>query len=236
MNGELSDGERRELLERLDRVPGAWRTCALAFLESQCWREELKGVGPQLTSETTKTAVVRRAPRRIRGTLVAVAATFLVALSLGPLWRGFLSLRPMPSATEVAGTGRNEDFLPEKPGRRAGSSGEASPVLAATSQTVRAPDDADRGQQWIRIPVTQHSSSEPLSSEPLWTVPAANADAVPSELRDVLERAGCQVRCFRQLLPGSMEDGRRVVVPVQPSRSAIRRTAGFPINRKSGRE
>ena len=98
--------------------------------------------------------------------------------------------------------------------RGAGSSGEASPVLAATSQTVRAPDDADRGQQWIRIPVTQHSSSEPLSSEPLWTVPAANADAVPSELRDVLERAGCQVRCFRQLLPGSMEDGRRVVVPV----------------------
>ena len=38
---ELSEEERRELLGRLDDEPGGWRRVALAFLESQCWKQSL---------------------------------------------------------------------------------------------------------------------------------------------------------------------------------------------------
>lgn len=41
VDGELDDPKRRDLLLKLDRVPGGWRCCAVAFLESQCLKETL---------------------------------------------------------------------------------------------------------------------------------------------------------------------------------------------------
>lgn len=41
VDGELDDPTRRDLLLKLDRIPGAWRCCAVAFLESQCLKESL---------------------------------------------------------------------------------------------------------------------------------------------------------------------------------------------------
>ncbi len=41
VDGELGVDERRELLAVFDNEPGAWRRCALAFLESQAWRWQL---------------------------------------------------------------------------------------------------------------------------------------------------------------------------------------------------
>src|SRR5258708_18156362 len=39
VDGELPNGERRELLLRLETEPEGWRHCALAFLEAQSWRQ-----------------------------------------------------------------------------------------------------------------------------------------------------------------------------------------------------
>ena len=41
VDGELADGERREVLQTLERQPDGWRQCALAFLEAQSWGEAL---------------------------------------------------------------------------------------------------------------------------------------------------------------------------------------------------
>jgi hypothetical protein len=41
VDGELNDDDRRETLLRLEREPEGWRLCALAFLEAQCWKQEL---------------------------------------------------------------------------------------------------------------------------------------------------------------------------------------------------
>jgi hypothetical protein len=41
VDGELADGERRVLLESLERQPDGWRQCALAFLEAQTWDQTL---------------------------------------------------------------------------------------------------------------------------------------------------------------------------------------------------
>ena len=42
VDGELNDAEYRELLRSLEQRPGGWRACALAFLEAQAWRRELR--------------------------------------------------------------------------------------------------------------------------------------------------------------------------------------------------
>src|SRR5262249_14635902 len=89
VDGELSASERRELLSALDDEPGAWRRCALAFLESQALRSQLGS----LAVESTEPALVTRAERpqpvsagnRVRtwGALAAVAAGLLLAFGLG---------------------------------------------------------------------------------------------------------------------------------------------------------
>lgn len=47
VDGELSDPERRRFLEQLDAEPGGWKRCALAFLEAQCWQQEVKALCSQ---------------------------------------------------------------------------------------------------------------------------------------------------------------------------------------------
>ncbi len=42
VDGELSPGELREAIERLESEPDGWKRCALAFLEAQCWRESFR--------------------------------------------------------------------------------------------------------------------------------------------------------------------------------------------------
>ena len=41
VDGELADGDRRTVLESLERQPDGWRQCALAFLEAQTWGQTL---------------------------------------------------------------------------------------------------------------------------------------------------------------------------------------------------
>ena len=56
VDGELPEPERRELLLSLDQVPGGWRSCALAFLEAQCWKQTCGTIA----REQTPSAALRR--------------------------------------------------------------------------------------------------------------------------------------------------------------------------------
>jgi hypothetical protein len=89
VDGELSGIERRALLARLAEEPGGWRRCALAFLEAQAWREAFVPVasnaGPVPTATLAAPKVHRLAVAR---TVVALAASLLMAFSLGWLSRG----------------------------------------------------------------------------------------------------------------------------------------------------
>ncbi|MBN2295099.1 MAG: hypothetical protein JXM70_21905, partial [Pirellulales bacterium] len=50
VDGELDEERRRKLLTDLDVNPGGWRRCALAFLESQCWRQSCASFGEDMAS------------------------------------------------------------------------------------------------------------------------------------------------------------------------------------------
>src|SRR5688572_17851334 len=85
VDGELSNDERRNLLQRLERAPEGWRRCALAFLEAQEWGRELRGVAH--TAETLPqfdlaSRAVGARPWSQSGwaALCMVAASFAIAL------------------------------------------------------------------------------------------------------------------------------------------------------------
>ena len=108
-DGELSEGDRRELLCRLDEEPGGWRRCALAFLEAQSWKEEFGAMAREPAGGPAASRTARRLPwGRYLGTLLAMAASFAAALFLGSLLEGFWgpavpASGPAPDAVAVVG-------------------------------------------------------------------------------------------------------------------------------------
>jgi hypothetical protein len=101
VDGELSSDERRALLASLAAEPegGGWRRCALAFLEAQAWREALAPVATNAAPTPVTTPTPPKAHRlAVARTAAALAASVLVAFSLGWLSRG----QADPPATLVA--------------------------------------------------------------------------------------------------------------------------------------
>src|SRR5262245_17750719 len=90
VDGELDAAGRRELLNALDDQPGGWRRCALAFLEAQAWRSELRGAVRRRFSVTAPAAAVAAGPRsrHVRlGQAGVIAAALIVAFGAGWLVR-----------------------------------------------------------------------------------------------------------------------------------------------------
>jgi hypothetical protein len=101
VDGELSEENRRQLLTSLENEPGGWRRCALAFLESQCWKQSLDKLPvppaapmlpvavpptPSVTVASAKASRPHAWPGRSL-TALATAGSFLLALWLGTLMR-----------------------------------------------------------------------------------------------------------------------------------------------------
>src|SRR4051812_17074918 len=85
VDGELNDGEMRELLLALEAQPEGWRRCALAFVEAQTLRRDLAGIAsaPREEQEPNHSLVLARGSSRRShlSTLgwAAIAASLLVA-------------------------------------------------------------------------------------------------------------------------------------------------------------
>lgn len=215
VDGELPEDQRRNLLATLDDVPGGWRRCALAFLEAQCWKEELASIPHGLAPGRQTRSADRRRPSsagRWR-TVLAMAASFLVALGLGLLLRDvWHSPRERaPGPIDVAGTGGTDAPAPE-PERPQ----DASP------DDLQGPASGER--PWQLVPVALDGGTATGGSS-IW-LPAVERDhlddawpeslpaAIPPEVLEALRQRGHQIRQQRQLLPLRTQDGRRLVVPV----------------------
>jgi hypothetical protein len=83
VDGELDEAQRRDLLAGLDDEPNGWRNCALAFLESQCWKQALSASPRPQAEEVPGTreesphqkALTLSLSQRERGQLFAPAGT-----------------------------------------------------------------------------------------------------------------------------------------------------------------
>jgi hypothetical protein len=207
VDGELDEPRRREVLSWCQRDPEGWRRCALAFLEAQSWRQELgaaaqpSAVGLPARSESLKTR-----PLRFWIGPLAMAASFLLAFSLGLLWRGWAAgdariadQRPLDSG-QVAS---NQPAETTPRDQVAGGQGSALRPLTNVRLVVDGPQGA---AQEIELPVVEGGSLDELLS--------GQGSAIPAEVQRALERLGHRVRQRRQLVPFDLEDGRRLIVPV----------------------
>ena len=218
VNGELPEPERRELLRKLDESPGGWRACAMAFLESQSWKqacgviagEQDAAVPPSTAPIADRSAsdntIGRVQPSKFRRllhgglqsglTVAAMAATFLVALSLGLTLRGWRS-----DGGSVPGGGQSATAQPGIPPQGIPFPADSTREIASRSnprqwRTVRVsfPGAAGQPDRSVSVPVTESEGADES-----WFPPGP--DAVPPEVQAALERLGYQVRQQRQLLP-----------------------------------
>lgn len=227
VDDELPAAERRELLTSLDSQPDGWRRCALAFLEAQCWRKEMASFSgeadaapapappaPQVDTEALRQP--RRPTRKLAGrfaTTVAMAASFLIAL-----WMGWV----IQDAGEVAGVpapGPGPDQLvqsapafqapdPVNPPIPSPQQRPIAPRSPWQMVTLSANGPDGQSTETIELPACER---QVLDSH--W--PESLPSALPLEVLESLERSGYRVRRHRELLPIGMQDGRRLIVPVE---------------------
>ena len=241
VDGELSASQQQDLLRRLEQEPGAWRRCALAFLEAQCWKRELASLRRAPEAElppgpAAKTpASVRPVPRlpaaspssagwlrRHSPTALAMAASFLVALVVG--WSAWPRLRaPSPSVPAGNEIVKNDPVVPAAP--RTAVSPTVIPHGAAV-QTVSTQAEAPRelaNSPWQMVNVSVPNGQQGNRSIRVPAIPRDRLDenwvrsmpqAMPPEVLQALERMGHRVTESRHLVPVPLEDGRRLVVPV----------------------
>lgn len=207
VDGELADDDRRELLAWCEREPDGWRRCALAFLEAQNWSQVLGNLtepvrGPVAIEEQPTSAiavqplVLRSSVLQARQwrTMLAMAASVALAFTLG-VW--------------VRDAGKVERIAPEDPA--------AMHFVENNSPTRLSPGRPEQGPPQAEVAVGGPSRAAderqlPVTAGDGWLL--VEPSAMPAEVQRALERMGHRVEQRRQLVPYRLEDGRRVVVPV----------------------
>ena len=223
VDGELSEAERRTLLASFDARPDAWRRCALAFLEAQSWRGEMRVLGhSSVENRAAASPLTRLSPARGEGNTVrpvsrwwresygglplAMAACFLLALSVAWVLRPPALGPDVVDDASVSGSvigalaAVDPSAIP-KADRDLGPAGEHWDTVTLVM------DDGRQGRQEIQYPFSDGEAADDNwldRPEPV----------VPRELRAALERLGHHVNERRQLVPVDLEDGRRMIVPV----------------------
>src|SRR5262245_29020469 len=111
VDGELDVAGRRELLNALDEHPGGWRRCALAFLEAQALRSDLRGAVSGSFPVTGPAASVVAGPRSGNVRLAQagmIAAALIVAFGAGWFVRPGDGRRPIGSGTAASNAARDQ--------------------------------------------------------------------------------------------------------------------------------
>jgi hypothetical protein len=206
VDGELSETQRQELLAGLDNEPGGWRRCALAFLEAQCWKQEFGAIAKSGTpTATTPRATIARRAHWLGpiGAPLAMAASLLLAVWAGAALQRTRGVGPgVPGGTgvtrDVAKTtvDRQPVAVPPQPA--------SNPWRVVTLSSPAGTKDANVS---FELPAMERDN---LDQQWLQSLPSA----IPDNVMQAFNRTGHQVQQRRELVPVRLNDGRRLIVPV----------------------
>ncbi len=226
VDGELSDQEYSELLSSLDDQPDGWRRCATAFLEAQTWGHEFGSVRSDVAIDSPSPPVETKPKRGDGGqpviTWLAVAASFLLTLTIGLALRGWPGSGPDPGGTRIAVDQQVGAPDSDSPTERAN---EDRLIEPRTEQRLVASPDHDRASKPLGNVHLIMDGGEGTQREydvpyfevdqvsPRWlSQPPAN---VPTNVERALKRLGHEIRRSQRLVPATAKDGRQVMVPVE---------------------
>ena len=197
VSGQLTGERYRVALRGLDTEPAKWRDCALAFLEDQALRSELRALAQgtinwsedpsvesiasdeakPLPSSDGRVLLVSPSSHRLTGSLksmLSTAALLLVSFTVG--WLG---------AEVVAERQRT------------------APIDSGTDSVVQVP--------------TRSSPTISPKMEPSFVVdrPGSFDRGIPRSIRELEHEGRISVRSYEMLIPTTLEDGSSAFVPVQ---------------------
>ena len=200
VDGELGLDERRLLLAGLDDEVGAWRRCALAFLEAQSWRWQLSSAAAEpflaRTAETTKRPARHGA---FWGSALAIAASLVVAFALGRQYS------PAGPALESLAANRKIPLQEEPAHPGAATPGAAD---APWEMVTLTPVGASGSGEPIRVRVAKDSGDTRSAF-------GAARSAMSTLFSRSFEKKGWQVNRQEHLVPIDLSDGRRLMVPIE---------------------
>jgi len=210
VDGELSVAERRRLLASLDDRPDGWRRCALGFLESQCWTEEL-GQFVRSTADASmpdqpdeKSVLASPVPPHNTGVKrgvawLAIAASLLVAFTLGSISRD--------GARIAGGVVPNPDaqLAETVPPPALGDAAKAEDAL-----TLWVRDETGQARP-LRVPLVDAGTLDQQLGLHFQT-------GLPAGVRSQLQVRGFDVQSKRRYAPLWLENGRPMIVPVEDTR------------------
>lgn len=207
IDGELSSSEYRELLATLDEQPQGWRRCALAFLEAQALGGELAVLRGECLEPVKQEAVVtvQHAEPAVRPVwqnlwflTLAMAASFLIALPLGPL---LFSGKSSPD-TPVAKQSPLDPAIPPSP---VFAQQDPAPTSRQPLGNIRLVDNSNGSN--VEVPYYHaDNAGDLLGSDTEVTL--------SPELLRALELAGNNVQREQSMMPLNLEDGGQVLVPI----------------------
>jgi hypothetical protein len=241
----LSPEEYRQVLAALDEQPGAWRQCALAFLEAQALQRDL---GRLLDESLATSPHARRyasadcpssrtdgdvPPTVLRSSDDAPGkpsererSSAKIVQKFAPAWAvvgQWMSLAACLLLGLAAGL-----WAPWRPAPSTGqpASGLPSmPPLAASSPERVAPDRPP-GRAWGTVQLVAEADRPDPQQVPVYELPAledptavqrwlAETSPLAGELEELLRRGGFTVQREQHLLAAPLEDGRQAIVPVE---------------------
>lgn len=234
VDGELSPDEYRQVLTCLDKHPGAWRRCALAFLEAQALHRDfarlldaaLAGTSAALSRPppgVEQGPATSAQPARDSGGIPTPSTPMVWKRASAWMTMGqWISLAAcllvgwavgMWSAWRPAAW-RHPPALKQPSGTDVAAS---FPERIARNRpadqawgTVQLVADADAPQQ--QVPVYELPALEPPTTVQQWLV---EGSPLASELEELLRRGGFDVHREQHLLAAPLEDGRHAIVPVE---------------------
>jgi hypothetical protein len=216
VDGDLSPEEYRSFVSALDEEPGAWRRCALAFLEAQALSSELGHIWGNLdrsqdTAPLHQAAALNKHAVRSQGKTIpwtkllsalAIAASLVAALSLGIVAPQFFTRRGKESP--LMGNLTTEPMM--APGMSGG--GDRHDVLRPIGN-VRLVMDGAEGSEGLAGNVPVYDAGVNLDEFLSRDDPVLGSDLV-----DLLRQYGYDVRHEQQYVPAPLDDGRQLIVPV----------------------
>jgi hypothetical protein len=228
VDGELSATEERALLIALDARPDGWRRCALAFLESRNWQNELGALAggdcpringmPEGSKDLNPVSLVERhiaVKQHVQpGQVLAVAATVAIAFLLGIAahwqWTSSGAGARDRLAAETSKDVPADERIAANDGDRQGVTNgmDYRPASTVTMSLLNGHGNVDRQ---IEIPVVE---ADRLDPHWLQTTPSA----IPDQFVEALRRSGHTVEEQRLYVPIVLDDGRRAIVALDQAR------------------
>jgi len=202
VDGELADDAQRQLLLTLEGQPDGWRRCALAFVEAQALRRDLRGVAsersasinPARSSTSDKAPAGRFKLQRFQW--MAMAASLIAAFVVGSISRKLWLPAAAENDPKMVAMAAGDPSLD-------GAGNGGAEERQAYKVSVPLPDG-----QTVDVPVRDATDKDVQS---LWT----EQKPVLSDVeRQALESTGHEIQQLRELYSMPLSNGQQILVPV----------------------